>query len=194
MCFTNLARETLRCELSSRDASMIATAVLIDVGIVSLKDDTLIIDKSKIEREMQKLGDNLTLRHAKNLRENKIECVFFDGREDKSLTTEKDSDINMVSSHYTKENHYSITDPNEYVGHFTLPPKAGAKGLSRELTRWIRDSHQLNKVKVLGSDSINMMTEYKGGAIHFTELELGHKVMWDICQPHTVNSNCHSER
>ena len=79
----------------------------------------------------------------------------------------------------------TIIDPNEYVGHLTLPPKAGAKGLSRELTRWIRDSHQLNNEKVLGSDSTNMMTGYKGGAIHFTELELGHKVMWDICQLHT---------
>ena len=48
--FKNLARETLRCELSTREASIIATAVLIDVGLVSSSKTTLIVEKSKIER------------------------------------------------------------------------------------------------------------------------------------------------
>ena len=182
--FKNLARETLRCELSTRDASLIATAVLMDVGIISASNADLIIDKSKLEREIKKLGEGLKSQQSEDIQQNKVECVFFDGREDKSLTIQKDDD-GITSSNRLKENHYSITDPLNYVDHITLQPKAGAKGLSKEIGGWIRKNNQSTNVKALGSDSTNMMTGHKGGAIHHIECELNHKCLWCICQLHT---------
>ena len=108
----------MRCELSTREASIIATAVLIDVGLVSSSKTTLIVDKSKIEREIKKIGAELESRQHEHLKHNKTECLFFDGREDKSLSVEKDND-GVYSSHYTIENHYTLTNPVNYVDSFT---------------------------------------------------------------------------
>ena len=70
---------------------------------------TLIIDKSKLKRE----NKNARRRFEE---QNKVECVLFDGREDKSFRVQKDDDGITSSSHF-KENHYSITDPLNYT-HF----------------------------------------------------------------------------
>ena len=43
----NLAREAFRCGVSNRDASLIATATLIDVGLISKENTSLIIDRKK---------------------------------------------------------------------------------------------------------------------------------------------------
>ena len=37
---------------------------------------------------------------------------------------------------------------------------------------------------MIGSDSTNMMTGWKGGAIHHIDDEIQHKCLWSICQFH----------
>ena len=94
--------------------------------------------------------------------------------------------IPKISTGITQDLFVSATSAfNHYVDHITLQPKAGAKGLSKEISGWIRKNNQSTNVKALGSDSTNMMTGHKGGAIHHIECELNHKCLWCICQLHT---------
>ena len=53
--FTNLARESLRCDISARNAALIATATLIDVGLISKDDTSNIVDPCKVRREQERI-------------------------------------------------------------------------------------------------------------------------------------------
>src|SRR6218665_2688906 len=70
-----------KCEMgggvSNRSAAAIASAVLVDVGIINEQDSCMVIDPSKIRRERQK--------SRKSLQSNAIttvEGLYFDGRKD----------------------------------------------------------------------------------------------------------------
>ena len=66
-----------------------------------------------------------------------------------------------------------------------MEKKSGADGLGKKVTSWTKKHNQSKDLKVVGSDSTNMMTGHKGGAIHYVEEGIGHKCLWSICQLHT---------
>ena len=53
--FKTVARESLRWETSVRATAAIASAALIDAGIVTAEDVQLVVDRSKIQREREAL-------------------------------------------------------------------------------------------------------------------------------------------
>lgn len=84
---SHTASAAFRTGVSDRDAALIASAVLQDAGLVTIKDKNLVVDKNKIRREKNKLGKRI--QEDENLDELKIKSVFFDGRRDKTLFIEK---------------------------------------------------------------------------------------------------------
>ena len=81
---TETVKAGMRFGVSSRGMATMATCTLIDMGIVNKKDPHLIIDHNKIEREKTRVMEELRKEAMKTLRKSKLECIFFDGKKDKS--------------------------------------------------------------------------------------------------------------
>ena len=80
------------------------------------------------------------------------------------------------------EEHYTITDPYNYLTHVTPDEGTGAKGTAEKIIQYLQDVEQIDNVKIVGGDSTSPYTGWKNGSSHHIEAEKGEKVLWDICQ------------
>lgn len=60
----NFSRECARYKLSNRAAAKLGNALLLDVGVVSKSNYSLLLDHSKVRRERSRWGSKLEKRHA----------------------------------------------------------------------------------------------------------------------------------
>ena len=181
---TNLARESLRGGASVRLTSSLATAVLLDLNIVTKEDASLVIDPSKVQRAREKVMREERIEAHEKLDDTKLECVFFDARKDQTKMVVVDEDGEEFARTLSEE-HYTLTDPHNYLTHLTPVEGTGAQGTADVVLDYFKEVDQVENVKVLGGDSTNSMTGWEGGAIHLIEVGKGEKVLWDICLLHT---------
>ena len=76
----------MRYGISARATAALATANLIDHGFVSSLDQTSIVDHSKIQREKDRIMQELQVRFE-GLQHRPVKCIFFDGRKDLTQST-----------------------------------------------------------------------------------------------------------
>ena len=88
----------------------------------------------------------------------RLECLFFDGRKDKTKMIVEDEDGDEFAR-VQNEEHYTLTDPHKYLTHITL---AGAKGVADKILEFLTEVNQLDNVKVIGGDSTNANTGWRG--------------------------------
>lgn len=178
----NLAKEADRYGISDRATASLATAVLIDFGIITKDDQSLVIDKNKVRRERIKLRKTL----HKDVRQTSesITAIYFDGRKDKTLS--KVMRDNKWLSDVTIEEHYVLlVEPSgEYLTHVT-PTSGKSIDISSSIISVISDQGATDTFCATGCDSTNVNTGSKAGVIRQIELSLGRPVNWFICMLHT---------
>ena len=179
----NLARESIRGNVSVRTTASLATALLIDLKIVTKEDAHLIVDPSKIQRARERVMKKERELARTELESRKLDCIFFDGRKDESKMIIEDEDGDEFAR-TDREEHYTATDPHKYLTHITPEEGSGAKGVADKLVEFLVDTKQLENVKVIGGDSTSTNTGWKEGSIHHIEVAKDEKVLWDICMLH----------
>ena len=80
-----VAAASIRNSVSSRATAEIATAALISAGVIDQTNLQFVMDHIKVERARYKLMKDQQATDAADIKEKKIQCVFFDGRKDKPL-------------------------------------------------------------------------------------------------------------
>ena len=70
----------------------IATAALIDAGIITEEDSTIVLDHHKAKSEKKQLMDKLRIGADQKYKEKDIKCMLFDGRKNWTNMTEKDAE------------------------------------------------------------------------------------------------------
>ena len=81
---TNLARESIRSGVFVRATASLATALLIDLKIVTKEDSHLIVDPTKVQRARTRVMESEKADSLKAIKDSKLECIFVDGRRDKT--------------------------------------------------------------------------------------------------------------
>ena len=82
---TNLAREADRYGLGNRPTADIATAVLLDYGVIQPGDLTLAIDPSKVYRARKAGRKSSQDTFSEEWEEEPVTGLYFDGRKDMTL-------------------------------------------------------------------------------------------------------------
>ena len=72
----------VRFGCTSRGLAAITTSTLVDLGIVTKNDPHLRVDKSKVEREKERVIKQLVEEASEDLKVNKVDCILFDGKKD----------------------------------------------------------------------------------------------------------------
>ncbi|XP_060808125.1 uncharacterized protein LOC132903564 [Amyelois transitella] len=164
----NLPSLALACDrtgVSDRAAAIIASSVLKDVGIITSKDPSAVIDRSKLRRERTKVRSALYDAD----RNKSIRGIYFDGRKDKTLVN-----IQKEGKFYRKrviEDHYVIlSEPgSDYFGHVTCE-LGTARGIESSIINHLRTkSVELDKIIVVGCDGTVVNTGFKGGVCKMAE-------------------------
>ena len=105
----NLSSFSLACDrtgVSDRAASIIASSVLADFGVINEDDQSEVIDRSKVRRQRTISRSNLI--NENNKMETVIECIFFDGKKDDCLSMIKKGSKHSKS--IVEEEHYTILE------------------------------------------------------------------------------------
>ena len=194
MPIKNTAEASLRYQVSSTATAVICTAFLKDlIESNHLSDDMkyLALDKKKVLR-----AKTLVIQEAIEIGEIQahndiITGVYFDGRKDNTLVQIYDEKTGSYRKRIIKEEHISVTSEPDglYRLHFTpppaIPPSMPANEVAMFLADWLIDHGQDKNILVLGGDSTNSMSGWKGGSIALVEKQLNIKAYWVICQVHT---------
>ena len=151
----------------------------------------LAIDPSKIVRARKVSMNKSREEDREKDGEEKITGIYFDGRKDKTRALIPDS-FGKVHPRIVKEEHISVTvEPSgKYLTHFTpLPAKYPEKPALKEaesLFGILQDLESSETCKVIGVDSTQSNTGWKGGTMAHLERLLGHKCQWVVCNIHTL--------
>ncbi|CAG5000463.1 unnamed protein product [Parnassius apollo] len=181
---SNSVASTLACDrtgVSDRAAAIIASSVLKDVGIISTKDPSGVIDRSKLRRERTKVRSSLQDADRNKI----IRGIYFDGRKDKSLVSIK-KEGKFYRKRVTEDHYVILSEPgSDYFGHVTCE-LGTAKGIQSTIIRHLKmKSVDLNKIAVVGCDGTVVNTGSKGGVVRLMEEELKKPLQWFICQLHS---------
>ena len=187
----NVALQSIRYGVGLRPAAAIATAALMDAGLITDVDKSQIVDHSKVKRAQEKIMKNLQRNFEDECREGKINCIFFDGRQDatKVMLQAEDSDRQFPSM--VKEEHYAVcSEPGgQYLFHFTpesaSKTKKHAEIIADNIMEFMCERGIDKSIMAIGGDSTNVNTGWEGGAMHWLEVKLGRKLNWLVCNLHT---------
>lgn len=175
----NLAMQADRFGVSDRAAAALATATLIDVGMITKDDDRLVIDRSKVRRERQKVRQSM-----KEGKGGVITSIYFDGRKDRTLMKVKVND-RWYSDKKSEEHCVVLTEPGgEYLTH-TIPSSSKATDIATSIMDVMNDRNITDDVVVIGCDSTNINTGCVGGVITCLENSLRRPLQRFICMLHT---------
>ena len=81
----NVALASIRFGLSANATAAVANATLLDYGIISQDNTKDVVDAMKVQRAKESAYKELQERAAFKYKEDRIECILFDGRKDWTL-------------------------------------------------------------------------------------------------------------
>uniref|UniRef100_UPI00358F8643 uncharacterized protein n=1 Tax=Myxine glutinosa TaxID=7769 RepID=UPI00358F8643 len=157
----SLAKACDRTGVSDRSATKLATSVLHDLGVVSPKDRSKIIDCSKIRRERSKTREELQSDVC-----TVIEGLYFDGRKNNTMTQVHGTD-NKNHRTTVKEEHVSIiAEPGSSYFSHTTPSSGSSKSIAESLVASLKEWNvKTEDINVVGCDGTNVNTGHTGGVI-----------------------------
>ena len=142
--FPTVAATSMRYGASNRLTAAIATAALVDAGLVTEEDSILVIDHHKVKREKQKLMNKLRLQADKKYKEEDIYCILFEGRKNWTNMMQRDPETGKYYQYKEKQEHIVVTSEpgGEYLFHF-VPEEAtqfakASKQVATKIVDWIK--------------------------------------------------------
>jgi len=191
---TSFARKCDRYGIGDRAAAFLASFLLQDLSMAeqASSDETsggtskgiLVIDRNKVRRERAVTRFQIT---EQQNQDDSLQALFFDGREDSTLTIET-LDDNSKHRRLVGENHISLVKQpgDEYYGHVTSVSHTAEDEFE---SIWAHLSGKPNvetsTLEVVGCDGAPTNTGKHAGIIRRFEEKLGKPLLWDVCQLHS---------
>lgn len=165
-----------RYNVSDQAAAAIATATLIDYGLVTPDSNLLVVDRKKVQRSRRSLG----LIQSENLSFEGLHGFYFDGRGDITMVYEN------KSMKKVKEEHVSfVQEPHSYfIGHTTITNKTG-RAIAESIDRFVTEKEiPKEHIKLIGCDGTVTNTGVDNGAIRIVEETWEKALQWCVCLLH----------
>ena len=159
-----------RYGVSNRATAAITSSVMQDLGLISDSDTSLVTDRNKIRRKKSRINKEIVSKSNENLPI--LSGLYFDGRHDKTLTTEP-----LESKQFQKtilEEHYSIvSEPGStYMGHVT-PQSGSSLDISNSIYEYVTNVllDDFSNLIAIGCDGTVVNTGAFNGVIRMLELK-----------------------
>ena len=191
------AMELVRSDVSSNIGASLANAFLLDLRAMDLLKpgldiSTIIVDKSKIDREKNRVKVKTDQRHKENTE--KLLCIGVDGKVDREtlLYSEVNDEEGVMKlkkgkgpEHHLTFTKESGTECGTYLTHRTVP-LTGATGvrLGEEVHSVLEEFNSVQTVKAILLDNTSINTGSKGGLVTSLEKNIGKKLHIIGCSLH----------
>lgn len=184
------ARACDRRTISDRAAAHLASSLLLDLrnhfASLSLSPSDLIIDRNKVRRERDVIRHQIQ-ETAKSVVENPegVWGLYFDGRKDSTFIVECNARGIQHPCRRTEEHISMIQEPASlFLGHVT-PHSGKAFHIEEAIWEYLdKNSIDVRRLLVIGSDGTSVNTGNKGGVIALLEADLETALQWVICLLH----------
>ncbi|XP_031339105.1 uncharacterized protein LOC116167737 isoform X3 [Photinus pyralis] len=177
----NLAAVCDRAGVSDRSGSLIASALLKDLDIISQKDKSKIIDRSKLRRERQKMREDLQKLENPD---SPLLGLYFDGRKDKTIIQEERGNKRYRKT-ITEEHIVLLAEPgSRYIGHVT-PISGTASSIKGGILQFLNlHFKDVSSLVAIGCDGTAVNTGSKNGVVALIEKQLHRLLHWFVCMLH----------
>ena len=188
---TYLAREADRYGLGNRLTAYIATAVLLDYGVIQPGDLVLAIDPAKVQRARQASRKSSTQTISEEWEDEPVTGLYFDGRKDNTLcydTNEEGKRFPRIK----KENHLTlVSEPkSEFISsladdHIDDDDLKGAELEAKLILDFLSENGMEESLEILGCDSTRVNSGRTNGVMKRIENSLNRNLMRVLCALHT---------
>ncbi|KAE9524457.1 hypothetical protein AGLY_015178 [Aphis glycines] len=163
-----------RFGVSSGAAAAIISGALQDYKLVTGSESSLLVDKSKLNRQRSKIRTEKREEASMSLQTNTVTAIYFEGKKDETKTVVKTGEKSRTISKI--EEHISVlSQPNdEYLTHLT-PAGGTGEQITSVLFEYLQNLPALD-FRAVGCDGTNVNTGWKAGAIALLEIKLGYPV------------------
>ena len=159
---------------------MLASAVLLDMKMVSPNERSKVIDRSKIRRERTKV------RKALAAAINEIEGLYFDGRKDKTMHIVRCVDKKYHRKKVVEEHASIISEPGSLYSSQVVPYEGTSNAITQAILDYLEEKNvDLAEIKVIGCDGTNVNTGHARGVIRRLEVSLQRPLQWLVCLLHS---------
>ena len=171
-------------------AALLANALLKDVGMIGPDDKHLLITHRKIERERDKLRAAIKKTQKRKFEQSPPIGILFDSKIMQTLVESKDVDTGAVKRRRMAVDQYVVTtERGEFLESFEIikdnsATESHAKRVAKKLKIVCDDHNITNSIQVVGGDTTNTNTGWKGGIFSLLERELGKRLFRVECQLH----------
>ena len=164
---------------------------LIAAGHLPAEFSYLAVDPSKMVRARKAAMKDAVLTDEAKHEGEKIVGMSYDGRRDKRTRAMVPDSFGKMRMRVITEEHESVTEEpsGQYLAHFTpeppVHPEKPAEKVAEALYELLLKHDSTESLMLLGGDSCNTNTGYKGGTHAHLERKLGRRLFWAICNLHT---------
>ena len=183
---SRFAKACEEAEVSDYDAAKLATALMMDLGIVSPNNLQEVIDRQKIRRARERVVNEIDDSFTEQIAANKPTTLYFDSKIIYTNYTDRDGkrkkrpiDIYVL-----------CTEKEEFLDSFEMDGVPGevietkAKRVAQRIYEIIVKWGLQDSLQAIGGDTTNMNTGWKGGVFLFLEQKLGRRLFRIECQLH----------
>lgn len=190
---SNAAVASVRFGVSSHATAAIINGFMADLvkaGHIGEDKKHLICDAKKVLRAKDRVMKRSAAEENSSGAECKITGIFVDSRKDNTLILQHDNTTGTVRKRIIKESHMAVTEEpkGRYLTHYTPQLKntteKPAKQSAIVLFHWLKDRGIDRNLELIGSDTTNDMSGWKGGMLHFIEEFLNRRLFRSFCWLH----------
>ena len=180
--------------MSPTAAAAIASSYLrelIAAGHLPPEMSFLAVDPSKLARARKTAMKESQGREKEKYESEKIVGMSYDGRRDKNTRAMVPTSYGKLKMKVITEEHESVTtEPSgRYLAHFVPEPAVHPEKPALKVAQALYDILEVydstESLQILGGDSTNQNTGWKGGSHAHLERLLGRRLFWAICMLHT---------
>ena len=184
---------------SPREASLLVSAALVDLGFVTAEDSSKLVDRGKVSRAKERVQKLQQSKRDEALLQPGPKGLYLDSRGDKCLARKEIKGRVAVTKENPKEDHYTVLfhPADKYQDctfHITVPktPPPGVNKAQYVADLILQKCHEKNinmdEIILCGGDSTPTNTGVGdlGGVFLWLERFLEKNLMWCVCSIHIL--------
>ena len=183
---SRFAKACEEAEVSDYDAAKLATALMMDLGIVTPDNMKEVIDRQKIRRARERVVNEIDDKFRENIAANKPTTLYFDSKIIYTNYTDRDG----KRKKRPVDIYVLCTEKEEFLDSFEIEDVEGeeeetkAKRVAQRIYEIIVKWGLQDSLQAIGGDTTNLNTGWKGGSFIFLEQKLGRRLFRIECQLH----------
>lgn len=180
--------DAVRYDSSYQQVASIVNRTLQVIGAITSEEKGLVVNRSFVQRGVQKIGKRMTNKWNEDNVTNTLQCFFFDGVKAKNLMMLNKHGRMMQDNSVMYENIVVVQQPSDrYLGFIATKECTARAIFSGMRDFFVENEINLSILIAIGSDGASTNTGFSNGIITKFESYLNRPLHWIVCLLHLID-------